>query len=46
MIHGLDNLNENIILRKISLKEDQSFWDFNPEELKKIYKTLNEIKSS
>ena len=45
VIHGLDNLNENIILRKISLKEDQSFWDFNPEELKKDLQKIKGIKN-
>ena len=45
MIHGLDNLNENMILRKISLKEDQSFWDFNPEELKKDLQKIKGIKN-
>ena len=45
MIHGLDNLNENMILRKISLKEDQSFWDFNPKELKKDLQKIKGIKN-
>ena len=45
VIHGLDNLNENMILRKISLKEDQSFWDFNPKELKKDLQKIKGIKN-
>ena len=45
MIHGLDNLNENIILRKISLKEGQSFWNFNPKELKKDLQKIKGIKN-
>ena len=45
VIHGLDNINENMILRKISLKEDQSFWDFNPEELKKDLQKIKGIKN-
>lgn len=45
VIHGLDNLNENMILRKISLKEDQSFWEFNPKELKKDLQKIKGIKN-
>ena len=45
VIHGLDNLNEDMILRKISLKEDQSFWDFNPKELKKDLQKIKGIKN-
>ena len=45
VIHGLDNLNENVILRKISLKEDQSFWEFNPKELKKDLQKIKGIKN-
>ena len=45
MIHGLDNLNENMILRKISLKEGQSFWKFNPKELKKDLQKIKGIKN-
>ena len=44
MIHGLDNLNENMVLRKISLKEGQSFWKFNPKELKKDLQKIKGIK--
>ena len=45
VIHGLDNLNEDMILRKISLKEDQSFWNFNPKELKKDLQKIKGIKN-
>ena len=45
VIHGLDNLNENMILRKISLKEGQSFWKFNPKELKKDLQKIKGIKN-
>merc|ERR1711991_1311676 len=34
-----------MILRKISLKEDQSFWDFNPKELKKDQQKIKGIKN-
>ena len=36
VIHNLDNLDEDLILRKIKLKEDQSFWNFNSTELSMI----------
>ena len=43
VIHNLDNLDEDLILRKIKLKEDQSFWNFNSTELSNDLKKIRGI---
>ena len=45
VIHNLDNINEEKILRKIKLKEDQSFWDFNSKQLSDDLKKIRGIKN-
>ena len=43
VIHNLNNLDEDLILRKIKLKEDQSFWNFNSTELSDDLKKIRGI---
>ena len=43
IIHNLDNLDEDLILRKIKLKEGQSFWNFNSTELSNDLKKIRGI---
>ena len=43
VIHNLDNINEEKILRKITLKEGHSFWDFNSKQLSDDLKKIRGI---
>ena len=45
VIHNLDNINEEKILRKITLKEGHSFWDFNSKQLSDDLKKIRGIKN-
>ena len=45
VIHNLDNINEEKILRKITLKEGHSFWDFNSNQLSDDLKKIRGIKN-
>ena len=40
-----DKISEDYFFRKISVKEGQSFWKFNPFKLKKDLENFNEIKN-
>ena len=40
-----DKISEDYFFKKISVKEGQSFWKFNPFELKKDLENFNEIKN-
>ena len=44
-IENMNLINKEFILKSISLKEGESFWKFNPFQLKKDLNSLNEIKS-
>ena len=44
-IENMNLINKEFILKSISLKEGESFWKFNPFQLKKDLSSLNEIKS-
>ncbi|MEC8265188.1 MAG: cell division protein FtsQ/DivIB, partial [Pseudomonadota bacterium] len=45
VVHNLDNLDEDLILKKINIKEGHSFWDFNSSELSNDLKKIKGIKS-
>ena len=40
-----DKISKDYLFKKISVKEGQSFWKFNPFKLKKDLENLNEIKN-
>ena len=40
-----DKISKDYFFRKISVKEGQSFWKFNPLKLKKDLENFNEIKN-
>ena len=40
-----DKISKDYFFKKISIKEGQSFWKFNPFKLKKDLENFNEIKS-
>ena len=40
-----EKISEDYLFKKISVKEGQSFWKFNPFKLKKDLENLNEIKN-
>ena len=44
LIHN-DKISKDYFFRKISVKEGQSFWKFNPLKLKKDLENFNEIKN-
>ena len=44
-IENMNLINKEFILKSISLKEGESFWKFNPFQLKKDLNSLNEIKN-
>ena len=41
-----DKISKDYFFKKISIKEGQSFWKFNPFKLKKDLENFNEIKIS
>ena len=45
VVHNLDNLDEDLILRKIKLKEGHSFWNFNSTKLSDDLKKVRGIKN-
>ena len=40
-----DKISKDYFFKKISIKEGQSFWKFNPFKLKKDLENFDEIKS-
>ncbi len=45
VIHNLNNIEENLILKKIKIKEGQSFWKFSSTKLSDDLKQIKGIKS-
>ena len=44
-IHNLENIDKDVILKKINLKVGQSFWNFSSKELARDLKKIKGIKS-
>ncbi len=44
-IHNLENIDKDMILKKINLKVGQSFWNFSSKELVRDLKKIKGIKS-